>query len=104
MGSSASPAMRAVAGEASDSTFGINYCRSANGHRLAATGSTSACQCCDGIVMAATGSAHRPRTGAYSPPRLPDQSPPGSDRDVTFLSSCRLVGLAPDSAGTGTLL
>src|SRR5262249_14732147 len=104
MAAGATSALQSTAGDASGSSVGIGSGQGSDGHRVAAPSNTAASRRADRTDDATTGIDHRPRIGAHPPPRLPDQSAAGADRNAALLSSGCLVGVAPDSAGTGTLL
>src|SRR5215813_6510736 len=98
------PALRSIAYKASGSSAGIGSSQGSDGHRVVTPGHSAAGERIERTDAAAIGSDHRPRIGAHPPPRLPDQSAPVVDRNLALLSPGGLVGVAPDSAGTGTLL
>src|SRR5688572_5556435 len=104
MGTNTPAALRSTAGAASGASFGICFGQGPDGRRVAAPGHSAACQRIDRTFAAATGGDHRSRTGAHTPPRLPDQSAAGGGRNLALLSPRGLVGFAPDQAGAGTLL
>src|SRR5262245_45503222 len=104
MGTNAPAALRSTAGAASGASIGIGFGQGPDGHRLVASGHSAARRRINRTDAAATGGDHRSRTGAHTPPRLPDQSAAGWCRNLALLSPCGLVGLATDSSGAGTLL
>src|SRR5262245_26909558 len=97
-------ALCSIARKTSGSSVGICFGQGSDGHRMVAPGHSAAGQRIKRTDAGATGSDHRPRIGAHPPTRLSDQSAAGGGRDAALLSPGGLVGVAPDSAGAGTLL